>query len=62
MRANERDQNAAIASSEMSVMLYRVAEDHDLTDWEFIRAVSLAASKVVSHVAKVKVREERADG
>lgn len=59
MRANERDHQASVASAEMRAALHEIAERHDLTDWEFVRAASLAASEAVAAVAKYALREER---
>ena len=58
-RANERDQVAAIASAEMRAALHSIAAEHGLTDWEFVRAASLASSEAVAAVAKYALREER---
>ena len=60
MRANERDHRASVASAEMRVALYEIAERRDLTDWEFVRAASLASSEAdACTVAKYALREER---
>lgn len=54
-----RDQSAAVASNEMAMAMHRIAEEHDLTDAELIRAVTHAASGVVAGICKGMIRVER---